>query len=89
MNKFEKEKIMHLLESTSLDIEQLQRKSDVIFKEGDNIYEFLLKILQGGHNIREATLIGIIIGEKLGNMNARNELEEEIKDKLYKAFKNQ
>ena len=48
----------------------------------------LLKILQQGHNIREATLAGIIIGEKFGYEKAKIELEDEIKDKLYRAFKN-
>jgi hypothetical protein len=48
----------------------------------------LLKILQQGHNIREATLAGMIIGQKFGYEKAKTELEDEIKDKLYRAFKN-
>tara|TARA_B110000003_G_C16602026_1_gene516024 strand:- start:203 stop:481 length:279 start_codon:yes stop_codon:yes gene_type:complete len=89
INKFEKEKIMHLLESCSSDIEELLIKSNTIFESGDNIYDFLLKVLQEGYNIREATLIGILIGKKIGYADAKTELEEEIKEKLYNAFKNQ
>ena len=48
----------------------------------------MLKILQQGHNVREATLAGIILGQKIGYEKAKIELEDEIKDKLYRAFKN-
>jgi len=44
--------------------------------------------LQQGYNIREATLSAIILGEQLGYKKAEIEMEKEIKDKLYRAFKN-
>jgi hypothetical protein len=47
-----------------------------------------LKILQQGYNIREATLSAIVLGERLGYKKAEMEMEEEIKEKLYRAFKN-
>ena len=52
------------------------------------MYDVLLKILQQGLNIREATLSGIILGQELGYNTAKIEMEEEIKDNLYKAFRN-
>jgi hypothetical protein len=33
-------------------------------------------------------LLGILLGQKLGYEKAKAEIEEEIKDKLYRAFKN-
>ena len=45
-------------------------------------------MLQQGLNIREAVLLGITIGETLGYKKAKLKIEEEIKEKLYRAFKN-
>jgi hypothetical protein len=59
-----------------------------ILQGHNSIYDVFLKILQQGFNIREATLSGIILGQKLGYNTAKIEMEEEIKDKLYNAFKN-
>ena len=53
-----------------------------------SFYDMFLKILQQGYNIREATLSAIILGEKLGYKKAEIEMEEEIKEKLYRAFQN-
>ena len=47
-----------------------------------------MKILQQGYNIREIALLAMVLGKKIGYEKAKDELEEEIKDKLYKAFKN-
>ena len=88
INKFEKEKLLHLLESTEKELDFLTEKSDNILKEDNSIYDVLLKILQQGFNIREATLLGVILGQKLGYNAAKIEMEEEIKNKLYNAFKN-
>ena len=88
ISKFEKEKLLHLLECTEKELDLLTDKSDAILKEDSSIYDILLKILQQGFNIREATLSGIILGQKLGYNTAQIEMEEEIKDKLYTAFKN-
>ena len=88
INKFEKEKLLQLLECTEKELDVLTEKANNIFQEDNNIYDVSLKILQQGFNIREATLAGIILGQKLGYNTAKIEMEEEIKDKLYNAFKN-
>ena len=88
ISKFEKEKLLHLLECTEKELDILTENSIDILKEDSGIYDILLKILQQGFNIREATLSGIILGQKLGYNTAKIEMEEEIKDKLYNAFKN-
>ncbi len=88
INKFEKEKLLHLLEYSSEELDDFVNKSLEISKETSNIYDTVLKILQKGYNIREAVLIGILLGEKIGYENAKKEMEQEIKDKLYRAFKN-
>ena len=88
ISKFEKEKLLQLLECTENDLDLLTEKSIKLVEEDSSIYDILLKILQQGCNIREATLSGIILGQKLGYHTAKIEVEEEIKDKLYKAFKN-
>ena len=88
ISKFEKEKLLNLLECNDKEFIALITKSNNLFQSKTNIYDMLLKILQQGHNIREATLAGMIIGQKLGYEKAKTELEDEIKDKLYRAFKN-
>ncbi|MEC7863938.1 MAG: hypothetical protein VYB55_02610 [Bacteroidota bacterium] len=88
INKFEKEKLLQLLECTEKELDILTEKSNSIFQEDTNIYDVSLKILQQGFNIREATLAGIILGQKLGYSIAKIEMEEEIKERLYNAFKN-
>ena len=88
ISKFEKEKLLHLLECTEKELDILTEKSINILEEDNSIYDVFLKILQQGLNIREATLSGIILGQKLGYNTAKIEMEEEIKDKLYNAFKN-
>ena len=87
ISKFEKEKLLHLLECTEKELDVLSEKSNTILQEDSSIYDVLLKILQQGFNIREATLSGIILGKKLGYNTAKIEMEEEIKNKLYNAFK--
>ena len=88
ISKFEKEKLLYLLECTEKELDILIKKSNDILHEDTSIYDVLLKILQQGFNIREATLSGIILGQKLGYKKAKIEMEEEIKEKLYRAFKN-
>jgi hypothetical protein len=88
ISKFEKEKLLHLLECTEKELDVLSEKSNTILQGDNSIYDVFLKILQQGFNIREATLSGIILGKKLGYNTAKIEMEEEIKDKLYNAFKN-
>ena len=88
ISKFEKEKLLNLLECKEEELDILINKSNTILQENHTIYDALLKILQQGFNIREATFLGIMLGQKLGYSTAKIEMEEEIKDKLYQAFKN-
>ena len=88
INKFEKEKLLQLLECTEKELDVLTEKANNISQEDNNIYDVSLKILQQGFNIREATLAGIILGQKLGYNTAKIEMEDEIKERLYNAFKN-
>jgi len=88
ISKFEKEKLLQLLECTEEELGLLTENSISILEEDNSIYDVFLKILQQGLNIREATLSGITVGQKLGYDTAKIEMEEEIKDKLYKAFRN-
>ena len=77
ISKFEKEKLLHLLECTEKELDVLSEKSNTILQEDSSVYDVLLKILQQGFNIREATLSGIILGKKLGYNTAKIEMEEE------------
>ena len=88
MTKFEKEKLLNLLECTENELDNLIQKANNIVDKETSTYDVVLKILQQGFNIREAVLSGIILGEKLGYQKAKIEMEEEIKEKLYRAFKN-
>jgi predicted transcriptional regulator len=88
ISKFEKEKLLHLLECSEEELNNLTENSNTLLEEKSSIYDILLKILQQGLNIREATLTAIILGKKIGYNTAKTEMEEEIKDQLYKAFKN-
>ena len=88
LNKYEKEKLLNLLEYSESDFNVLFEKLNEIITENDNVFDVLLKILQQGLNIREATLLGLYYGQKNGYKKAKLELENEIKDKLFRAFKN-
>ena len=88
ISKYEKEKILQLLECSEVELKSLTEKSIKILEQSNDTYDVLLKILQQGLNVREATLSGIILGKKLAYDIAKKEMEEEIKEKLFKAFKN-
>ena len=88
LNKYEKEKLLNLLEYSETELNVLFEKLNEIITENDNTFDVLLKILQQGLNIREATLLGLYYGQKNGYKKAKLELEDEIKDKLFRAFKN-
>jgi len=88
ISKYEREKILQLLECSEEELKSLTNKSLKILEGENGTYDVLLKILQEGLNIREATLSGIILGKKLAYDIAKKEMEEEIKDKLFKAFRN-
>lgn len=88
ISKFEKEKLLQLLECSTEELEALIRNAENLVSEEYSFYDILLKILQQGYNIREATLTAMILGEKIGYKKAEIEMEDEIKEKLYRAFKN-
>ncbi len=85
---FEKEKLCNLLECNIDELNILNEKSSLVFNESKSLYDILLKILQQGNNVREATLIGLLCGKLIGFNEAEERIEEEIKEKLFAAFKN-
>ena len=46
-----------------------------------------MNILQKGHNVREASLIAMLIGRLEGYQQAEADMEEDIKEQLFQAFK--
>jgi hypothetical protein len=88
ISKLEKEKLLQLLECSEKELDLLTKNAMNLIEEKHSFYDIYLKILQQGYNLREATLSAIILGEKLGYKKAAIEMEEEIKEKLYRAFKN-
>ena len=88
ISKYEKEKLIQLLECKEEELELLTENAMKLIVDDCSFYEIFLKILQQGYNIREATLSAILIGEQLGYKKAEIEMEDEIKEKLYRAFKN-
>jgi hypothetical protein len=88
ISKFEKEKLLQLLQCSENEFDLLVEKSKKLIANKENTYDVILKVLQQGFNIREATLSALLIGQELGYKKAKIEMEEEIKEKLYRAFKN-
>tara|TARA_B100000287_G_C20437944_1_gene704369 strand:- start:451 stop:783 length:333 start_codon:yes stop_codon:yes gene_type:complete len=88
LNQFEEEKICHLLECNIEELNSLFDKASNVYTKNSGIYDTLLKILQQGNNIREAALISLICGRLIGFGEAEDKIEEEIKEKLFNAFKN-
>ncbi|MAD49907.1 MAG: hypothetical protein CMC95_01185 [Flavobacteriales bacterium] len=87
LNNFEIEKLCHLLECDKQELEEFEKIANQIADETENTYDAMMKILQKGHNLREAIFIAMIIGRKEGYIQAESDMEEEIKDKLYQAFR--
>ena len=46
LDRFEKEKLCHLLECDVLEIDNIIQNTDKIFKESNSVYDLVLKILQ-------------------------------------------
>ena len=88
ISQFEKEKLCHLLECNDDELTKFFENSISVFKQTDTTYDALLKILQQGNNVREATLAGLLCGKLIGFSEAKTKIELDIKDKLFKAFKN-
>ena len=85
-DKFEREKLCNLLECSLDDLDKIISSAKNTFKESETVYDSVMKILQQGHNIREATLISLICGKYLGYHQAEEQIEEDIKQKLFDAF---
>ena len=87
LSSFEIEKLCNLLECDQQELVEFEKHALQITDETQNTYDYMMKILQKGHNLREAIFIAMIIGRKEGYTQAEADMEEEIKDKLYQAFK--
>mgnify|MGYP001468293448 CR=1 FL=1 len=88
LSQFEQEKLCNLLECNTMELSQLYENARIVFKETDTLYDALLKILQQGNNVREATFAGILCGKLIGFSEAKIKIERDIKDKLFDAFRN-
>ena len=86
LNSFEIEKLCNLLECDKQELVEFEKLALQIANETEHTYDAMMKILQKGHNLREAIFIAMIIGRKEGYIQAEADMEEEIKDKLYQAF---
>jgi len=87
INQFEQEKLCHLLECSNDELNKLYDTVKTVINESNSTYDTMLNILQQGNNVREATLIGVLCGKLIGFSEAEAKIEEEIKEKLFNAFK--
>ncbi|MEC8273370.1 MAG: hypothetical protein VXZ76_00865 [Bacteroidota bacterium] len=87
LSSFEIEKLCNLLECDKQELVEFEKLALQIANETEHTYDAMMKILQKGHNLREAIFIAMIIGRKEGYLQAEVDMEEEIKDKLYQAFR--
>jgi hypothetical protein len=87
LGQFEIEKLCHLLECDKEELEQFEALAFQIAEETETTYDAMMKILQKGHNLREAIYIAMIIGRIEGYVQAEMDMEEDIKEKLYQAFR--
>lgn len=87
LSSFEIEKLCNLLECDQQELLELEKHALQISDETEYTYDVMMKILQKGHNLREAIFIAMIIGRKEGYLQAETDMEEEIKEKLYQAFR--
>ena len=86
LDRFEKEKLCNLLECSLQDLDLLMDNAEKIYNETNSVYDSIMKILQQGYNVREATLISLICGKYFGFNLAEEQIEEDIKQKLFDAF---
>ena len=83
LNNQEIEKICHLLECDQVELKNLFDDSKKINESSKTVFQKIMKILQ-----KEATLLGIICGYSFGYDVAKDKIEEEMKNRLFNAFKN-
>ena len=86
LDRFEKEKLCNLLECSLQDLDLLIENAEKIYNETNSVYDSIMKILQQGYNVREATLISLFCGKYFGFNQAEEQIEEDIKQKLFDAF---
>ena len=87
LSQFEIEKLCNLLQCDEDELARLYESAKKVYNDSETIYDRLLKILQQGNNVREATLIGLLCGKLMGFSEAEQKIERDIKDKLFNAFK--
>ena len=87
-DKYELDKMCQLLQCNISDIDKIIDNADKIYEECESVYDIVLTILQQGHNVREATLIGMLCGQNFGFNQAKEQIEDDIKQKLFDAFNN-
>ena len=73
---------------STFDAHDIIDDSKKINESSKTVYQKIMKILQKGANVREATLLGIICGYSFGYDVAKDKIEEEMKNRLFNAFKN-
>ena len=86
LDRFEKEKLCNLLECSLHELDLLMDNAEKIYNETNSVYDSIMKILQQGYNVRETTLISLICGKYFGFNQAEEQIEEDIKQKLFDAF---
>ena len=87
MSAFEQEKLCHLLQCDKNELLEFEKISHEIAESSESTFEALMNILQKGHNVREASLIALLIGRLEGYQQASSDMEEDIKEQLFQAFK--
>ena len=87
-DKFESEKLCNLLECSSDELDNIVSSAKQTFEESETVYDSIMRILQDGHNVREASLISLICGKYFGYNQAEEQIEEDIKQKLFDEFNN-
>lgn len=87
LSSFELEKICHLLQCDKNEFYEFEKLASEISETSENMYDALMSILQKGHNVREASLIAMLIGRLEGYIQAEADMEEDIKEQLFQAFK--
>ena len=87
LSAFELEKICHLLQCDRDEFFEFEKIAHEIAETSENTFEALMNILQKGHNVREASLIAMLIGRLEGYQQAEADMEEDIKEQLFQAFK--
>jgi hypothetical protein len=88
LDRFEKEKLCHLLECSELELDQFLNEATKIVEQTDNIFDSTMAMLQKGYNVRESNLTGIMVGHIIGYKRAEANMKDEFKDMLYNSFKN-